>query len=61
MTSLAVRSPMAEQEAPSPETTPRCAARRTKELRTCGGAPVLDLALCLILAVAVTGLLVLAL
>lgn len=34
---------------------------RPENTRTCGGAPILDLALCLILAVTVVGLLLLAL
>lgn len=34
---------------------------RPEDTRTCGGAPILDLALCLILAVTVVGLLLLAL
>lgn len=50
MTLLTAQSPMNRQKAHRPD-----------EPETCGGAQVLDLALCLILAVAVTGLLVLAL
>ncbi|WP_280142309.1 hypothetical protein [Methylobacterium pseudosasicola] len=34
---------------------------RTRQTPTCGGAPILDLALCLILSVTVVGLLLLAL
>lgn len=50
MSLLAARPPMNRQQAHRPD-----------EPEACGGAQVLDLALCLILAVAVTGLLILAL
>ncbi|MCJ2014233.1 hypothetical protein [Methylobacterium sp. J-076] len=61
MTSLAARSPMDRPEERHPEAAPRPASLRRTNHEPCGGAPVLDLALCLILAVAVTGLLLLAL
>ncbi len=59
MTTLTVRSPSNHPEG-GPHTS-RSARRRTEEAKACGGAPVLDLALCLILAVTVVGLLLLAL
>lgn len=59
MTTLTVRSPSNHPEGgPRPS---RPASQRAEEAKACGGAPVLDLALCLILAVTVVGLLLLAL
>ncbi|MDP4004216.1 hypothetical protein [Methylobacterium sp. NEAU K] len=42
-------------------TMPQPVGDRTRQEPTCGGAPILDLALCLILSVTVVGLLILAL
>ncbi len=60
MTALVARPPLDRPEDGSPLPEPGNRSRRG-EAKTCGGAPVLDLALCLILAVTVVGLLLLAL
>ena len=61
MIALTVRPPpdCPEGGAHRPATGER--SRRSGDAEACGGAPVLDLALCLILAVTVVGLLLLAL
>lgn len=61
MTTFVARPSLDRQEAHRSESAPPPAGRRTEEPEPCGGAPVLDLALCLILAVAIADLLILAL